>query len=353
MSQLIPVREEEKLAIPVLEVYLKKNIPSISEENSLVIQQFGAGASNLTYALTIGNWKGVLRRPPLGPVAAKAHDMEREFMILQVLHQHFPTAPQPYLFSNDVSIVGSPFFVMERKHGVLLDKAYPEGTQVTKELNAHVSQLMVDTLVKLHDIPYEGTPLEKISRPNGFMERQVSGWIGRYERAKTDDIFEVEVLKKWLVDKLPTSLYTSIIHYDYKLNNTLFSDDFSSIVGLFDWEMTTVGDPLADVGAAMSYWVQKDDPKLLLYGLGKPSVTILDGFYTRQQFIEEYAKKSGRDMSNIHYYITFAYFKLAVICQQIYYRYKKGQTKDGRFAHLNEFVKTLMFHAVQCSKEEA
>jgi aminoglycoside phosphotransferase (APT) family kinase protein len=351
MSQTIPVRKGEELNMTGLEHFLRHQFPELPDA-PLSIEQFGTGASNLTYALSIGDWEAVLRRPPFGPVVSKAHDMEREYHILSVLSEVFPLAPKPYVLCQDEEVVGKPFFLMERKHGVLVDTAFPDGVEATPELCSRLSGQMVDTLVQLHSIPYENTILEKMSKPDGFMERQVHGWIGRYEKAKTDDIPEVEALKKWLSAHIPISQAPTIIHYDYKLNNALFSPDLSRMVGLFDWEMTTVGDPLADVGAAMSYWMEDNDPALLKMGFGKPPVTIQRGFYTRKQFIEAYAKKSGRDVSNIHFYVTFAYFKLAVICQQIYYRYKKGQTNDERFARFGDFVKILIVHSLHTAHEK-
>jgi len=212
---------------------------------------------------------------------------------------------------------------------------------------------MVEKLVELHSIDYKKTIFAGMSKPEGFMERQVHGWIGRYERAKTDEIEEVTFLMNWLVKHIPKHSEAAIIHYDYKLNNAMLSEDFSQMVGLFDWEMTTVGDPLADLGAALSYWSLPTDSDLLKKGLGNDPVTAVhDGFLTRREFIDLYAKKSGRDVSNLHFYTTFAYFKLAVICQQIYYRYKKGQTNDSRFAELNHYVKGLVQHAASLADEK-
>ncbi|MDF0725421.1 phosphotransferase family protein [Cytobacillus sp. S13-E01] len=348
VKDTIPVRKGEELDTAILENFLREQIVDLPS-GDLTIEQFGAGHSNLTYQLTIGEWTAVLRRPPLGPVAPKAHDMNREFRIISELYPVFSLAPKPFLFSDDTNIVGSPFFIMERKNGIVLDTSFPEHIEPTHEVCRKISKTMVDTLVQLHDIDYSRTGLKEISQPNGFMERQVHGWISRYERSITDEIPEVEKLKKWMVNNIPASPTPTVIHYDFKLNNAMFSEDLTKMVGLFDWEMTTIGDPLVDLGATMSYWIQADDPDLLKRGLGKPPVTVNDGFYTRTEFIEEYAKKSGRDVSTINFYLTFAYFKLAVICQQIYYRYKKGQTNDKRFAHFNHTVKSLIQYALQAS----
>ncbi len=305
----------------------------------------------MTYALRIGDWEAVLRRPPLGPVAPKAHDMAREYKILSKLHPVFPLAPKPFLFSDHEEIVGSPFFLMERRYGVVLDPGFPEPYTPTRELCQQISQTMVDRLVELHSIDYQAAGLGEIGYPEGFMERQVHGWIGRYERAKTDEVPGVDELKRWMVDHLPVSPPPAVIHYDYKLNNVMFdAADLSQMVAIFDWEMTTIGDPLADLGCALSYWTQEDDPDVLKQWRGKPSVTLLPGFMSREQFIEAYAKKSGRDVSQIHFYLTFAYFKLAVIIQQIYYRWKKGQTQDERFAAFGDFARSLLLRAQELSQ---
>ena len=346
----IAVRQGEELNLEKLEAYIKKemNVPDAPIE----VEQFPAGASNLTYQLKIGDWEAVLRRPPLGPVAPKAHDMGREFMILQEIHPLFPVAPEAYLFSSDESIVGSPFFVMERRKGIVIDQNFPKEIDVTEDIRRKLSETMVDTLADLHQIDYTKTRLTEISKPDGFLERQVQGWISRYYRSKTDEIEGLEQLTNWLANSIPASPSPTIIHYDFKLNNAMFSaEDVTKIVGLFDWEMTTVGDPLADLGVALSYWVQADDPDLLKYGFGKPPVTTEPGFFTRRQFIERYASRTGRDVSDIHFYLTFAYFKLAVIVQQIYYRYKKGQTSDQRFSRFNERVASLIQHGLFVSTE--
>jgi aminoglycoside phosphotransferase (APT) family kinase protein len=350
-KDMIPVRKGEELNLSGLENYLRSRIVNLPG-SPLEILQFSAGHSNLTYQIKIGDWEAVLRRPPLGPVAPKAHDMEREFKILSELNPVFSVAPKPLLFSNQLEILGSPFFIMERKKGVVLDTSFPDEIKVTEELSQRLSEVMVDKLVELHSIDYKGTGLAAISKPEGFLERQVHGWIGRYERAKTDEIDAVNTLTTWLANHLPIQQEATVIHYDYKFNNAMFNEDLSDMVGLFDWEMTTVGDPLADLGVALGYWNQADDPEHLKKGLGQESITVQSGFFTRSQFIERYAKKSGRDVSNMNFYLTFAYFKLAVICQQIYYRFKKGQTNDPRFANFNYKVKTLIEHATKVANGE-
>lgn len=345
----IQVRKGEELDENKVYAFIQKHFPHVSP-GEFKIEQFGAGHSNLTYLLKIGEWEAVLRRPPHGPVAPKAHDMEREYRILRNLHQLYPSAPEPYIYSEDSSIVGSHFFIMERRKGIVIDTEFPESITYTPEIGRKLSEIMVEKLVELHQVDYTKTDLLNISKPEGFMERQVLGWTKRYYLSKTDEILGVDELTKWLEKNASTSGKPAIIHYDYKFNNAMFSEDLTEMVGLFDWEMTTVGDPLADLGGALGYWVEDSDPELLKNGFGKIPITVKDGFFTREEFLQEYAKKSGRDLSNVHFYLTFAYFKLAVIGQQIYYRYKKGQTQDKRFANLNKIVESLIHHALHCSK---
>lgn len=340
---MIPVRSGEEIDLERLRDFLQNKIEGLPDDQ-LEILQFSAGHSNLTYQIKIGDWEAVLRRPPLGPVAPKAHDMEREYKIISEINPLYAPAPKPILLTKDESIVGAPFFLMERKHGVVIDHAFPDEIEVTSELCRKLSEVMVDNLVKLHSIDYSKTGLPQISKPEGFIERQVHGWISRYNRAKTEDMEEADNVMKWLAENIPTQKYATIIHYDYKFNNAMFNADFTEMEGLFDWEMTTVGDPLADLGVALSYWNQADDPELLKSGLGSSSLTVLDGFISRNEFIELYGQKSGRDVTDMNFYMTFAYFKLAVIVQQIYYRYKKGQTQDERFSQFNHYVKSLMTH---------
>lgn len=338
----IVVREGEELHLERLDAYLRGSFEHL-DDSPLVVRQFGKGASNLTYQLSKGDWEAVLRRPPHGPVAPKAHDMAREYKLLKKIHAVYPLAPEPYLFCDDKGIIGSPFLLMERRKGLVLDTEFPASHNPTHEICGKISETMVDRLVELHQIDYETAGLQELGYPAGFMERQVHGWIDRYNRAKTAEIEGVEELTKWLVDHVPVSPKATLIHYDYKLNNVMFDyHDLGKMIAIFDWEMTTIGDPLADLGSAMSYWVQEDDPDFLKNMSKKPPVTILPGFMTRDQFIEAYAKKSGRDISQIDFYLAFAYFKRAVIVQQIFFRWKKGQTLDERFSTYEDAARGLI-----------
>ncbi len=351
LSETIPIREGEELDEQKIIPFIKEHIKELSKDAPVSIKQFSAGRSNLTYLIKIGEWEAVLRRPPIGPVAPKAHDMEREYTILKEVHQFFPAAPTPYLLADE-SIIGRPFFLMERKKGIVLDEKLPDYITETKQLGKQISEKMVDTLVQLHSIDYTKTKLVTMTKPEGFLERQVHGWIKRFEMAKTEEVAQFEKLKRWLVSNIPQSPEPTIIHYDYKLNNIMFNDDLNEIVGVFDWEMTTVGDPLADLGVVCGYIIEKDDSELLKQPDEQRPLTAMPGFMTRREFIENYAKKSGRDIRHMNFYLTFAYLKLAGILQQIYYRYKKGQTKDERFKYLNVYAKNLIQYATELTSEK-
>lgn len=349
--ETISVREGEGFDLEAVERHLRENVEGLPE-GELEVRQFPSGASNLTYLLEVGDWEGVLRRPPFGPVPPKAHDMGRESHILSRLHGAYPLAPKPYFFCEDESVIGAPFYVMERRRGVVVDDEFPEGIEPTRELCQGISRTVADTLAELHAVDPDEAGLGDLGRPEGFLERQLRGWIGRYEKARTDEVDEVVSLTDWLVKDVPESPEPTIIHNDYKLNNlVLHSDDLTQVRAVLDWEMATTGDPLFDLAVSLSYWTEPDDSQELKEVM--PTVTSTPGFMTREEFMDRYAQKSGRDLSEMHWYMVFGYFKLAVILQQIYARWKKGQTRDERFASFDRRVRTLILHANDLTHESA
>jgi aminoglycoside phosphotransferase (APT) family kinase protein len=344
------VREGEDFDLDAVGRHMRENIEGLPD-GDLEVWQFPSGASNLTYLVKIGDWEGVLRRPPLGPLPPKAHDMGRESKLLKKLHEAFPLAPKPYFFCEDESIVGAPFYVMERREGVVVDASFPEGVEPTDELRRDISRMVVDTFVELHAVDWQKAGLGELGRPEGFLERQVKGWIGRYDKAKTEVIEEVEPLTEWIARDIPESPPATIVHNDYKLNNLLLNpEDLTEVRAVLDWEMTTIGDPLFDLAVSLSYWVEAGDSQELKEVL--PTVASTPGFMTRREFIDRYAEQSGRDLSNVHWYVVFGYFKLAVILQQIYARWHSGQTKDERFADFDERVRNVILHAYELSRKD-
>lgn len=348
MSETIKVREGEGFDAEAVENLLREKIDGLPE-GELEVRQFPSGASNLTYLLKIGNWEGVLRRPPMGPIPPKAHDMGRESGILSKLNAAYPLAPRPYFFTDDEAVIGAPFYVMEKRTGLVLDDSFPEGFEPDEDLCRGISRTVADTLVELHAVDPVGAGLGDLGRPEGFLERQTQGWISRYDKAKTEEIEEVGPLTDWLEKNVPESPPPTVIHNDYKLNNLVLDpDDPTKVRAVLDWEMATVGDPLFDLAVSLSYWIEPDDPGDLKAVM--PTVTGTPGFMTRKEIIDRYAEGSGRDLSEMHWYVVFGYFKLAGILQQIFARWKNGQTQDERFATFGDRVRTLILHAEDLSR---
>ena len=343
MSETVNVRKGEDFDLEAAERYLRAHVDDLPD-GELEVTQFPSGASNLTYLLKIGDWEGVLRRPPLGPVPPKAHDMGRESGILSRLGAVYPLAPKPYFFCEDEALIGAPFYVMERRKGIVLDESFPEGIEPEEELCRGISRTVIDTLVRLHAVDVEEAGLEDLGKPEGFLERQTEAWISRYDKAKTDDIEQVGPLTEWLSRGVPEGQPPTVIHNDYKLNNLVLDpEDLTAVRAVLDWEMATVGDPLFDLAVSLTYWIEPDDPDDLKAVM--PTVTVTPGFMSRRELIDRYEEKSGRDLSDMHWYVVFGYFKLAAILQQIFARWKNGQTEDERFADFGERVRTLLLHA--------
>lgn len=332
------IREGEELDVARLEAYLRSQLPGV--DGSLVVKQFPAGHSNLTYSVTIGGKEMVLRRPPFGSKVKSAHDMGREYNVLSRLHGVYP-APQPLLYCTDESVIGAPFYLMERVRGVILRKDLPAGMTLRPEIARRLSESFIDNLAALHGLDYAAIGLGELGKPAGYLQRQVKGWIERYHGAKTEELPEVQRITEWLGERMPAQSDSTLVHNDYKYDNMILAeDDITRIQAVLDWEMCTLGDPLTDLGTALAYWVNADDPAQLQMVRWGP--TSIPGSLTRQQLAQRYAEKTGRSLEHILFYYVFAMFKVAVIIQQIYYRYCQGLTKDQRFASLDEVGKMLV-----------
>jgi aminoglycoside phosphotransferase (APT) family kinase protein len=333
-----PVRAGEELDLVRLEPYLRSHFPDLGGE--LVVRQFPSGHSNLTYFISLGEKEMVLRRPPFGSKVKSAHDMGREYHVLSKLHTAYPT-PKPLLHCTDESILGAPFYVMERVRGLVLRRNLPPELQLAPETARRLSESFIDHLAALHQLDYTALGLADLGKPQGYLERQVRGWIERYHGSQTHDLPEVGPLSAWLREHMPAHSAGTLIHNDYKFDNMLLDpSDITQVKAVLDWEMCTLGDPLTDLGTALAYWIDPGDPPEMQAVRWGP--TIVPGMLSRAQLGERYAEKTGRDLSNIVFYYVFAIFKVGVIIQQIYYRYFHGLTKDERFASLGEVAKTLM-----------
>lgn len=345
------VRKGEELPEENLKRFLleKELISSISSD--LFVKQFTHGYSNLTYLLTIEKKEFVLRKPPLGAIK-RGHDMSREFKVQSGLKSSFSKVPKMYAYTNDESILGSEFYLMEKVNGIILN--YHEAKSRNLSLGAFntISTTWLDTLVSLHELDYKACGLEDLGRPQGYVERQVSNWGKQYLKAATEEVAAARQIMKWLDENQPKEYDSCLIHNDYKYDNVVFNDDsWTEITAILDWEMATLGDPLMDLGTSLGYWTLQTDPDFLRQGI--PSPTLFDGNPKRSELVEMYAEKSGRNVDNILFYYAFGLFKIAVIAQQIYYRYSKGLTTDPRFAQLNKASEMCCVWAMKCVQSKS
>ncbi len=333
------VRAGEELDVAKLEPFLLHRFPGSA--GPLVVQQFPSGHSNLTYLVRLGAREMVLRRPPFGSKVKSAHDMGREFRVLSKLHAAYPPAPQVLLYCDDDSVLGAPFYLMDPVPGIILRREVPAGLELPPQTVRRMSEAFTDNLARLHGLDYAGIGLADLGKPDGYMERQVRGWIERYQGSQTHELPEVVRIAAWLGAHMPPAAPPALIHNDYKYDNVVLDPaDLARIVGVLDWEMCTLGDPLSDLGTALAYWVDPGDPEEVQKIRWGP--TTLPGSLTRRQVVERYARATGRDVTPMGFYLAFAQFKVAVIVQQIYYRFHHGLTKDARFAPLLEVAKVLL-----------
>ncbi|MCH3884112.1 phosphotransferase family protein [Tenacibaculum aquimarinum] len=328
------VRKGEELNEVLLKKYLQENELINSVENDLFVEQFTHGFSNLTYLLKIENKEFVLRKPPKGAIK-RGHDMSREFKVQSGVSKAFSKVPKMYAFCDDETILGSDFYIMEKVEGIILNYKEAKQRNITQTDYKTIANSWLDTLVELHNVDYKAVGLEDLGKPEGYVERQVSNWGKQYLKAKTDEYPEAELVMQWMQENQPTTYEHCLIHNDYKYDNVVFKDEtWQEVSAVLDWEMATLGDPLMDLGTSLGYWTIATDNDFVKQGI--PSPTIFEGNPIRSEIAQMYAEKSGRNVDNLVFYYVFGLFKIAVIAQQIYYRYKKGWTTDPRFANLNK-----------------
>ena len=338
------IRNGEEFSLVKLKTFLSEN--NINTDN-LSIKQFPSGYSNLTYFLKSSSKEFVLRRPPFGAKSLQGgHDMFREYNVLKNLKSQFTKVPDVYIYCENNEIIGAPFYLMERVEGYIIRPNLQQKDSPGKEIIQNVSKSLVSSLVELHNVDIDQANLNELGKINGYVKRQVEGWIKRYNHSKTDSIANMDFIASWLNENQPLEVQGSVIHNDFKYDNlVLDKDNHSNITAVLDWEMATIGDPFMDLGTTLGYWMDKNDlPELKLFQL---SATTLDGNPTREGILELYEKESGKSITNPVFYYVFGLFKIAVIAQQIYFRYKKGYTKDRRFSLLNLAVISLSLMAKQ------
>lgn len=334
IDQAAPVRQGETLDTTALEHYLLANLPGAT--GPLAVMQFPGGFSNLTYLLQLGAQELVLRRPPPGAAIKSAHDMGREYRVLHALHGVYPKVPQPLLYCDDPAVIGAPFYVMTRLHGVILRGHPPASLGLTSALMAAIGGVAIDNLAAIHAIDYAAAGLSDLGRPEGYVARQIDGWIKRYRVAQTDDLPEIDRLIHWLAAHQPAERGATLIHNDYKFDNLMLNPQkLTEIVAVLDWEMCTIGDPLLDLGTTLGYWIEPGDPPALQAMLG---LTAAAGNLTREEVVARYVAASRRAVDDPLFYYIYGIFKIAVIVQQIYARHRRGATQDARFAGLGAVV---------------
>jgi len=331
-----PVRAGEELDLAALSAFIAKELGLAS---AVTVEQFPGGHSNLTYCVRVGDQEMVLRRPPVGSKVKSAHDMGREVAVLSKLAPVYARAPKVLAFEASGDVLGAPFYLMERRRGVILRKQLPAELASDHAAIARICELLVDALVDLHAVDYTAAGLGEFGKPAGYIARQVSGWTERYTGSQTDDIPAVTEVAAWLATHQPADGPPSLIHNDFKFDNVIFDPTLSTITGVLDWEMTTIGDPLMDLGTTLSYWAQHSDPAPMHQLPFGP--TAAPGMWTRQQIAQRYLERSGRTAESLVFYYAFGLLKTAVIAQQIYYRFAKGLTKDPRFAAMIIGVRLL------------
>ena len=335
----VDVRPGEELDAARVGEFLRQAIPGVTGE--ITIRQFPSGFSNLTYLVKAGEREMILRRPPFGKKPKSGHDMSREYRILTALKPLFRYCPEPLVYSEEPEIMGVPFYVMERINGLIIRKKLPEGLALSPKEARALSENLIRVLCELHSIDYVKAGLGDFGRPEGYVRRQVEGWIGRYRDARTPDAPDFEAVMAWLTDEMPGDTESPcVIHNDYKFDNVVLDPKNPlDIIGVLDWEMATIGDPLMDLGNSLAYWVEREDPPNVQ--LIRMIATNLDGMLGRREQVALYSKITGRTVENFDFYFCFGIFRLAVIAQQIYYRFYHGQTKDERFKMLIGAVKIL------------
>jgi aminoglycoside phosphotransferase (APT) family kinase protein len=327
------VRPGEELDTARLRDYLAAALPDLGP---LTVAQFPGGMSNLTYLLRAGDAELVLRRPPFGAQMKGAHDMGREHHILSALSAAGYAVPRPLAYCADESVLGAPFYVMERVRGVVLRNPPPPGLDLGPAAMGGVCGALVDALADLHALDYAAAGLGDLGRPAGYTARQVAGWARRYEAARTDDCPDLGPLAAWLAANTPPEAPGALIHNDFRYDNVVLApEDLTRIVAILDWELATLGDPLTDLGTTLAYWAEPGDPApLRAFGLSDRP-----GNLDRQQIVERYAARSGRDVAAILFYYVYGLFKNGVILLQIYARFRRGHTQDPRFAGLIAMIR--------------
>jgi len=333
------VRPGEELDLTKLNPWLQTQIDNLSGEPQ--ITQYSGGASNWTYCLSYPERELVLRRAPAGTKAKGAHDMGREYHLQAALKPVYPYVPEMLAHSDDESLIGAEFYVMEKLNGLIPRKNMPKGLNLNEADTRQLCLNALDSLIRLHQVDYKANGLSHLAKGEGYTERQISGWTSRYQKAKTWNVPSGKRVTQWLAANLPEQETICLTHNDFRLDNlVLDTQDPTRIIGVLDWELATLGDPLMDLGNSLAYWVEDGDDFFAQTTRRQP--THLPGMLTRQEVIDYYLDKTSSEVSDFTFYEVYGLFRLAAIVQQIYYRYHHKQTRNPAFKKLWVFTHYLL-----------
>lgn len=345
------VRKGEELTETPLKNFLVDKGLIKDATSPWLVDQYTHGYSNLTYRIEIEYKEYVLRRPPFGAVK-RGHDMKREFTVQSAVYKSFPKVPIMYAYTDSADILGCQFYLMEKVQGIILNAKEAKKRLIPPQDFKTIANSWLDTFVALHRLDYKEVGLSDLGKPEGYVERQVTNWGKQYLAAATQEVAAAHKVMRWMQDNQPKTYKKSLVHNDFKYDNIVFRDDsWTEVRAVLDWEMATLGDPLMDLGTSLGYWTMHTDHQFVQQGI--PSPTILEGNPSRSEIVELYAQKSGESVNHLIFYYAFGLFKIAVIAQQIFYRYNKGLTTDPRFAQLDkasELLCNLAWQAIQTQK---
>jgi aminoglycoside phosphotransferase (APT) family kinase protein len=311
--------------------FLKKTIPSL--QGDLEVKQFSGGASNLTYQLNVDYQQFILRTAPKGTKAKGAHDMAREHNIMAALKPNYPYIPTMIAYSDDTQIIGREFYIMEKITGIIPRANMPKDLLMSEAETRQMCLNVIDKLIELHQIDIEKTGLNSFGKGEGYIQRQIEGWCGRYEKAKTWNVPSCKKVMSFLKNNMPEKERKCFIHNDFRFDNVILNpENPTEVIGILDWEMATIGDPLMDLGNSLAYWVQADDDFFMKKIRRQP--THLKGMLKREEVVAYYCEKMNFSKEDFTFYEVYGLFRLAVIIQQIYYRYHHKQTTNLGFKNL-------------------
>lgn len=333
------VRPGEELPVASLVEWINVHIPDL--KGTPAVTQYSGGASNWTYCLDFENKSVILRRPPAGTKAKGAHDMGREYRLQKALQEVYPKVPEMLGYTDDESVIGAEFYIMQKFDGIIPRQNMPKGFVISAEDTRKLCESALDGLIELHNVDYKAANLTHIGKGEGYTQRQISGWTGRYQKAKTWNVPKGTKVTDWLANNIPKNEKICITHNDYRFDNlVLNAQNPQEIIGVLDWELATLGDPLMDLGNSLAYWVQADDDWLARSTRRQP--THLPGMMTRKEVIQYYCDKQGLKTEDFAFYEVYGLFRLAAIVQQIYYRYHHKQTRNPQYKNLWIFVHYLL-----------